>query len=68
MVLLVQLTTQTTLVLSLSVVLVTVETSLLYDISGDDGSATLIDVKANDVVLGDGNNLGSLADFTAAMA
>ena len=38
------------------------------DISGDDGSATLIDVKANDVVLGDGNNLGSLADFTAAMA
>jgi hypothetical protein len=36
------------------------------DISGDDGSATLIDVKANDVVLGDGNNLGSLADFTAA--
>jgi len=28
----------------------------------------LIDVKANDVVLGDGNNLGSLADFTAAMA
>jgi len=38
------------------------------DISGDDGSASLIDVKANDVVLGDGNNLGSLADFTAAMA
>jgi len=38
------------------------------DISGDDSSATLIDVKANDVVLGDGNNLGSLADFTAAMA
>jgi hypothetical protein len=38
------------------------------DISGDDVSATLIDVKANDVVLGDGNNLGSLADFTAAMA
>jgi hypothetical protein len=38
------------------------------DISGDDGSAELIDVKANDVVLGDGNNLGSLADFTAAMA
>jgi cytoskeletal protein CcmA (bactofilin family) len=38
------------------------------DISDDDGSATLIDVKANDVVLGDGNNLGSLADFTAAMA
>ncbi len=38
------------------------------DISGDDSSASLIDVKANDVVLGDGNNLGSLADFTAAMA
>ena len=38
------------------------------DISGDDSSAALIDVKANDVVLGDGNNLGSLADFTAAMA
>lgn len=38
------------------------------DISGDDASAALIDVKANDVVLGDGNNLGSLADFTAAMA
>jgi len=38
------------------------------DISGDDGSASLIDVKANDVVLGDGNNLGSLADFTSAMA
>ncbi len=37
------------------------------DISGDDSSAALIDVKANDVVLGDGNNLGSLADFTAAM-
>jgi hypothetical protein len=43
-------------------------TSASTDISGDDGSATLIDVKANDVVLGDGNNLGSLADFTAAMA
>lgn len=43
-------------------------TSSSTDISGDDGSATLIDVKANDVVLGDGNNLGSLADFTAAMA
>ena len=38
------------------------------DITGDDSSAELIDVKANDVVLGDGNNLGSLADFTAAMA
>ena len=43
-------------------------TSASTDISGDDGSAELIDVKANDVVLGDGNNLGSLADFTAAMA
>jgi len=43
-------------------------TAASTDISGDDGSATLIDVKANDVVLGDGNNLGSLADFTAAMA
>ena len=43
-------------------------TSSSTDISGDDSSATLIDVKANDVVLGDGNNLGSLADFTAAMA
>jgi|11_taG_2_1085331.scaffolds.fasta_scaffold04379_8 hypothetical protein len=43
-------------------------TSASTDISGDDGSASLIDVKANDVVLGDGNNLGSLADFTAAMA
>jgi hypothetical protein len=43
-------------------------TSSSTDISGDDGSAELIDVKANDVVLGDGNNLGSLADFTAAMA
>ena len=38
------------------------------DITGDDSSAALIDVKANDVVLGDGNNLGTLADFTAAMA
>ena len=38
------------------------------DISGDDSSASLNDLKANDVVLGDGNNLGSLADFTAAMA
>jgi hypothetical protein len=43
-------------------------TATSTDISGDDSSATLIDVKANDVVLGDGNNLGSLADFTAAMA
>lgn len=43
-------------------------TSSSTDISDDDGSAELIDVKANDVVLGDGNNLGSLADFTAAMA
>jgi len=43
-------------------------TSSSTDISGDDSSASLIDVKANDVVLGDGNNLGSLADFTAAMA
>jgi len=43
-------------------------TSASTDISGDDSSASLIDVKANDVVLGDGNNLGSLADFTAAMA
>ena len=43
-------------------------TAASTDISDDDGSATLIDVKANDVVLGDGNNLGSLADFTAAMA
>jgi hypothetical protein len=43
-------------------------TAASTDISGDDSSAALIDVKANDVVLGDGNNLGSLADFTAAMA
>jgi len=43
-------------------------TAASTDISGDDSGATLIDVKANDVVLGDGNNLGSLADFTAAMA
>lgn len=43
-------------------------TAASTDISDDDSSAELIDVKANDVVLGDGNNLGSLADFTAAMA
>ena len=43
-------------------------TAASTDISDDDSSAELIDAKANDVVLGDGNNLGSLADFTAAMA
>jgi len=37
------------------------------DISDDDASAELIDLNCNDVVLGDGNNLGDLADFTAAM-
>jgi len=42
--------------------------STSVDISDDDSSAELIDVNCNDVVLGDGNNLGDLADFTAAMA
>jgi len=36
------------------------------DISGDDSSAELMDIKVNDVFVG-ADNLGSLAQFTAAL-
>ena len=36
------------------------------DISGDDASASLMDIKVNDVFIGD-DNLGSLAEFVAAL-
>ena len=41
-------------------------TSASTDISGDDSSAELMDIKVSDVYLGT-DNLGSLAEFTAAL-
>ena len=41
-------------------------TAASTDISGDDSSATLMDIKVNDVYIG-ADNLGSLAEFTAAL-
>ena len=36
------------------------------DISADDANAVLMDIKVNDVFIGD-DNLGSIAEFTAAL-
>jgi hypothetical protein len=41
-------------------------TSASTDISGDDSSAELMDIKVNDVFVGS-DNLGSLAEFTSAL-
>ena len=41
-------------------------TAASTDISGDDASAELMDIKVNDVFIGS-DNLGSLAEFTAAL-